>query len=74
MGATHLLAFRSSRTHQHTNPYARVDPAQWGHNVEPRDDGEWGAAGDGWSGRENVPMGLISTRLGSPPLQHNPSK
>ncbi|XP_023188942.1 transmembrane channel-like protein 5 isoform X1 [Xiphophorus maculatus] len=64
---------RSSRKHQHTNPYARVDPAQWGHNVEPGDNGEWGAAGDGWTRRENVPMGLISTRLGSPPLQQNPN-
>ncbi|XP_054897727.1 transmembrane channel-like protein 5 isoform X2 [Poeciliopsis prolifica] len=61
------------RKHQHTNPYAIVDPAQWGRDVEPRDDGEWGAAGDGWSGRENIPMGLIPTHLGSSPLQHYPS-
>ncbi|KAM4750283.1 transmembrane channel-like protein 5 [Anableps anableps] len=62
---------RSSRKHQHTNPYAREDPAWWGESVEPRDNAEWGAPRDGWSGRQNFPMGLITTHAGNPSLQHN---
>lgn len=69
-----LLVFRSSRRDEHANPYAREDPAQWGESVETRNNVAWGAASDGWTGNENIPMGLISTRPASPSWQHNHSK
>ncbi|XP_056228090.1 transmembrane channel-like protein 5 [Seriola aureovittata] len=70
----------SSKTH-HTNPYAGEDPAWRGdraetHNtfmgqsssddVVPR--GGWQE--ESWRGRESIPMGLISTRPGSPSWKH----
>ncbi|XP_021176016.2 transmembrane channel-like protein 5 [Fundulus heteroclitus] len=62
---------RSSRKHQHANPYAREDPSWWVESAEPRAEAERRTPGDGWSGRENLPMGLISTRPGSPSWQHD---
>ncbi|MED6255658.1 hypothetical protein ATANTOWER_012969, partial [Ataeniobius toweri] len=62
---------RRSRKYQHANPYARENPPWWGENAEPRDDTEWGAPTDEWTGTENFPMGLISPRQGSSHWQHN---
>ncbi|XP_018520346.1 transmembrane channel-like protein 5 [Lates calcarifer] len=74
----------SSKTH-HTNPYAREDPAWRGDKAEAYntpvgqtggDDAlarvPWGGwQEESWRGRESIPMGLISTRPGSPSWQHD---
>ncbi|KAE8300934.1 Transmembrane channel-like protein 5 [Larimichthys crocea] len=70
----------SSRTH-HTNPYAREDPERGNmHYLSPdqtsADDAvgrvPWGGwQEESWRGRESIPMGLISTRPGSPSWQHD---
>ncbi|XP_044202152.1 transmembrane channel-like protein 5 [Thunnus albacares] len=74
----------SSKTH-HTNPYAREDPAWRGERAETYHSSTGqGSSGDAvgrvpwggwqeesWRGRESIPMGLLSTRPGSPSLQHD---
>ncbi|XP_060907271.1 transmembrane channel-like protein 5 [Labrus mixtus] len=71
---------RSSSKTQHANPYARQDPTWQGERVgtfasspgRPTSDGgegsvPWGGwQEESWRGRESIPMGLISTRPGSP--------
>ncbi|KAG7214543.1 hypothetical protein INR49_023058, partial [Caranx melampygus] len=78
------LEIDRSRTH-HTNPYAREDPAQRSSRAQTHstvngqssgDDGfarvPWGGwQEESWRGRESIPMGLISTRPGSPSWQHD---
>ncbi|XP_029364795.1 transmembrane channel-like protein 5 [Echeneis naucrates] len=68
----------SSKTH-HTNPYARENPAGWGDRAESHDSSFGSTSADDdfgrepWGGRENIPMGPISTRPGSPSWQHDHS-
>ncbi|XP_022611490.1 transmembrane channel-like protein 5 isoform X1 [Seriola dumerili] len=73
----------SSKTH-HTNPYAGEDPAWRGDRAETHNTFMGQSSGDdafarvprggwqeeSWRGRESIPMGLISTRPGSPSWQH----
>ncbi|XP_049428690.1 transmembrane channel-like protein 5 [Epinephelus fuscoguttatus] len=68
----------SNRTH-HANPYARgerVDVYNSYTGQTSRDDAVGGVPWGGWQeeswrGRESIPMGLVSTRSGSPPWQHD---
>ncbi|XP_015237138.1 PREDICTED: transmembrane channel-like protein 5 [Cyprinodon variegatus] len=52
---------RFSRKPPHANPYAGDDP----------NGAEWRAPREGWGGRENIPMGPMSTHTGSPSWQHD---
>ncbi|XP_034755309.1 transmembrane channel-like protein 5 isoform X1 [Etheostoma cragini] len=67
----------SSKTH-HTNPYAGGDRAvaQYSTGLASSDHAAgrvpWGGwQEESWRGRESIPMGLISTRPGSPSWQHD---
>ncbi|XP_040892551.1 transmembrane channel-like protein 5 [Toxotes jaculatrix] len=74
----------SSKTH-HANPYAREAPAWRGDRAETHNTSIGQTSGDdafarvpwggwqeeSWRGRESIPMGLISTRPGSPSWQHD---
>ncbi|XP_029293700.1 transmembrane channel-like protein 5 [Cottoperca gobio] len=68
----------SSKSHPHTNPYARGERADT-HYATGQNSGDdavgrvpWGGwQEESWRGRESIPMGLISTRPGSPPWQHD---
>ncbi|KAM8773455.1 transmembrane channel-like protein 5 [Acanthopagrus schlegelii] len=72
---------RFSRKPHHTNPYAGADVAWRGDEADThlsgqtgRDDAgrvPWGGwQEESWRGRQSIPMGLISTRPGSPSWQH----
>ncbi|XP_074518012.1 transmembrane channel-like protein 5 [Halichoeres trimaculatus] len=76
---------RSASKTPHTNPYARQHHS-WGDEradtnysppAQPSSDGAggrvpWGGwQEEGWRGRESIPMGLVSTRPGSPSWQHD---
>ncbi|XP_071361332.1 transmembrane channel-like protein 5 [Trachinotus anak] len=77
----------SSKTpHTNPNPYAREDPAWRGDRAETHNTFVGQTSGDddalarvpwrgwqeeSWRGRESIPMGLISTRPGSPSWQHD---
>ncbi|XP_035516410.1 transmembrane channel-like protein 5 [Morone saxatilis] len=69
------LEIDRSKTH-HTNPYARED-AHYSLTGQTRSDDAsgrvpWGGwQEESWRGRESIPMGLISTRPGSPSWQHD---
>uniref|UniRef100_UPI0037E94E5E transmembrane channel-like protein 5 n=1 Tax=Semicossyphus pulcher TaxID=241346 RepID=UPI0037E94E5E len=74
----------SSKNH-HANPYAKQDPSWQGERADPHysSTGQTGSDGavarvpwggwqeESWRGRESIPMGLISTRPGSPSRQHD---
>ncbi|KAF0037778.1 hypothetical protein F2P81_010652 [Scophthalmus maximus] len=77
---------RYSSKSNHTNPYAREDPTWRGDRAETHnrsagqttggDDAmarvSWrGWQGESWRGIESIPMGLISTRPGSPSWRHD---
>lgn len=80
---------RYSSKSNHTNPYAREDPTWRGDRAETHNrsagqttGGEdamarvpWrGWQGESWRGIESIPMGLISTRPGSPSWRHDLSE
>ncbi|XP_073326662.1 transmembrane channel-like protein 5 [Pagrus major] len=70
------------KTH-HTNPYAGEDAAWRGDGADTHPSGQmgtddvvervpWGGwQEESWRGRQSIPMGLISTRPGSPSWQHD---
>ncbi|TDH15803.1 hypothetical protein EPR50_G00013270 [Perca flavescens] len=67
----------SSKTH-HTNPYAGDDRAVAHYSTGPTSSDDvagrvpWGGwQEESWKGRESIPMGLMSTRPGSPSWQHD---
>ncbi|XP_034542712.1 transmembrane channel-like protein 5 [Notolabrus celidotus] len=76
---------RSSTKNRHTNPYARQAhglgseraDTHYSSAAQPGSDRAedrvpWGGWQEGsWRGRESIPMGLISTRPGSPSRQHD---
>ncbi|XP_059197470.1 transmembrane channel-like protein 5 [Centropristis striata] len=69
---------RFSSKANHTNPYARSERADghYSHSQTGSDDAAgrvpWGGwQEESWRGRESIPMGLISTRPGSPSWQHD---
>ncbi|AWP06175.1 putative transmembrane channel-like protein 5 [Scophthalmus maximus] len=86
-GATRKTRYSSKSNH--TNPYAREDPTWRGDRAETHnrsagqttggDDAmarvSWrGWQGESWRGIESIPMGLISTRPGSPSWRHDLSE
>ncbi|KAL7404148.1 hypothetical protein ABVT39_010516 [Epinephelus coioides] len=68
----------SNRTH-HANPYARGERVDVYNSYTGQTSGDdavggvpWGGwQEESWRGRESIPMGLVSTRPGSPPWQHD---